>query len=165
MLTAASGDVRQAAQRVANDWPSVTSADELTADLSLFLLDEGRLPTLLELPEYRRIKYLTDAALGLVLNEVAEFEYNTGNSLYSVGQVRYLLQSGGLINTRDRITATLPDLDEGCQYLQRVLPAYARVIYRRYAQGYSVIPVDVEPALRALTDCMNNINQGRKPRV
>jgi hypothetical protein len=164
VFTVLGPQIREAAERVAKDWPSVTDADDLTRDLSLFLFDGERMGVLLDMPEYRRMKYLVDAAKSLVANEVAEFEYNTGNSLYSVGEVTYLLKSGGLINGRDRITATLPDLDEGCKYLARVLPVYATTLYMAYAWGNlgSHNEAAREAAVRALTDCMNNINQGRK---
>ncbi len=164
MFTVLGPQIREAATRVAKDWPSVTNADDLTRDLSLFLFDESRMPTLLDMPEYRRMKYLVDAARGLVMNEVAEFEYNTGNSLYSVGEVAYLLKSGALINSRTRISAVLPDLDEGCQYLADVLPIYSRLIYAEFVVGNSR-PVDrsvIAAAVSALTSCMNNINQKRK---
>lgn len=167
MFTVLGPQIREAAERVAKDWPSVTDTDELTRDLSLFLFDGERFGILLDMPEYRRRKYLVDAAKALVANEVAEFEYNTGNSLYSVGEVTYMLKSGALIAGRTRITATLPDLDEGCRYLARVLPVYARLIHAEYVLG-STTPVDrevVQHAVRVLTDCMNNLNQGRKSRV
>lgn len=167
MFTVLGPQIREAAERVAKDWPSVTDADELTRDLSLFLFDGERMSVLLDMPEYRRRKYLVDAAKSLVATEIAEFEYNTGNSLYSVGEVTYLLKSGGLINGRDRITATLPDIDEGCRYLARVLPLYATVIYMAYAWGNleSHNEEAREAAVRALTDCMNNINVNRRKRV
>lgn len=167
MFTILGPQIREAAEQVALDWPSVTTADQLTSDLSLFLFEESRFSVLLDMPSYRRSKYLADAAKSLVMNEVTEFEYNTGNSLYSVGEVTYLLKSGALVNSRTRVTANLPDLDEGCQYLARVLPVYSRLIYAEYVYGNSR-PVDtsvVEAAVRALTDCMNHINQGRKTRV
>lgn len=159
--------IREAAERVAKDWPSVTNGDDLTRDLSLSLFDENRMTVLLDMPEYRRKKYLTDSARTLVLTEIAEFEYNTGNSLYSVGEVRYLLESGALINGRNRITAQLPDLDEGCKYLARVLPIYARAIHTAYVLGnfQACNREALDAALRALCDCMNNINQGRKAHV
>lgn len=167
MFTVLGPQIREAAERVAQDWPSVTDSDDLTRDLSLFLFDENRMPTLLDMPEYRRTKYLVDAAKSLVANEVAEFEYNTGNSLYSVGEVTYLLKSGALINSRTKITATLPDLDEGCRYLARVLPLYARTIYGTYVYGnYQSSNEEArEAAIRALTDCMNNLNANRRNRV
>lgn len=167
MFTVLGPQIREAAERVAKDWPSVTDADDLTRDLSLFLFEGDRFGVLMEMPEHRRTKYLVDAARALVATEIAEFEYNTGNSLYSVGEVTYLLKSGGLTNGRDRITATLPDLDEGCRYLARVLPLYARTIYATYVYGnfQSSNEEAREHAVRALTDCMNNINQGRKNRV
>jgi hypothetical protein len=167
VFTVLGPQIREAAELVAGDWPSVTDTDTLTSDLSLFLFDGNRMPTLLDMPSYRRRKYLVDAARGLVLTEVAEFEYHTGNSLYSVGEVTYLLKSGSLINSRDKITANLPDLDEGCRYLARVLPVYSRLIYAAYVYG-NTGPVDkdvIRAAVRALTDCMNNINQGRKVSV
>lgn len=167
MFTVLGPQIREAAERVAKDWPSVTDADDLTRDLSLFLFEGERFGILLAMPEYRRTKYLVDAAKSLVATEVAEFEYNTGNSLYSVGEVTYLLKNGGLINSRNRITANLPDLDEGCRYLARVLPVYARLIHDTYVYGnfQSSNEEAREHAVRALTDCMNNINQGRKNRV
>jgi hypothetical protein len=165
VFTVLGPQIREAAERVAKDWPSVTDADELTRDLSLFLFDGERFGILLDMPGYRRKKYLVDAAKSLVANEVAEFEYNTGNSLYSVGEVTYMLKNGALINGRTKITATLPDLDEGCQYLARVLPRYATVIFMAYAWGNAGPHHPVEEAVRALTDCMNNINQGRKDSV
>lgn len=164
MFTVLGPQIREAAERVAKDWPSVTDPDDLTRDLTLFLFDGERMPTLLDMPVYRRQKYLVDAAKTLVANEVAEFEYNTGNSLYSVGEVTYLLKSGGLVNSRTRLTATLPDLDEGCRYLASVLPVYSRLIWAEYADGNSN-PVDREilgHAVRALTECMNNINAHRR---
>jgi hypothetical protein len=166
MFTIMAPQIREAAERVAKDWPAVTNSDELTRDLSLFLFDGNRFPVLLDMPEYRRRKYLTDAARSLVASEIAEFEYNTGNSLYSVGEVEYLLKSGALVNGRTRVTAQLPDLDEGCQYLARVLPVYSRLIYATYVYGETG-PVDrdvIGAAVRALTDCMNNLNQGRRIR-
>ena len=164
MFTVLGPQIREAAERVAKDWPSVTDADELTRDLSLFLFDGERMPLLLDMPEYRRQKYLVDAAKSLVANEIAEFEYNTGNSLYSVGEVTHMLKNGALINGRTKITATLPDLDEGCKYLARVLPLYAHTIYHVYGMGRVEVAnaESVEYAVRALTDCMNNINQGRR---
>lgn len=165
MFTVLGPQIREAAERVAKDWPSVTDPDELTRDLSLFLFDGERFGILLEMPEYRRQKYLVDAAKSLVANEVAEFEYNTGNSLYSVGEVTYMLKNGALINGRTKITATLPDLDEGCKYLGRVLPLYAKLIYGVYVEGGTVRATaaeELEYAVRALTDCMNHINQGRR---
>jgi hypothetical protein len=167
VFTVLGPQIREASELVAKDWPSVTNADDLTRDLSLFLFDGERMPLLLDMPEYRRRKYLTDAARALVLNEVAEFEYNTGNSLYSVGEVAYLLKSGALTRSRDRVTSHLPDLDEGCRYLTRVLPLYAHVLYEYYVYGVRQYVADdvTGAAVRALTDCMNNINQGRKIRV
>lgn len=167
VFTVLGPQIRESAELVAKDWPSVTDADELTRDLSLFLFDGNRMPTLLDMPPYRRRKYLVDAARGLVLTEIAEFEYHTGNSLYSVGEVAYLLKSGGLINSRDKITANLPDLDEGCRYLARVLPIYAGAIYAAYVYGdlQACNKEALGAAVRALTDCMNNINQGRKVSV
>lgn len=164
MFTVLGPQIREAAERVAVDWPSVTDTDELTRDLSLFLFDGERFGLLLEMPEYRRMKYLTDAARNLVLNEVAEFEYNTGNSLYSVGEVKHILKNGGLINGRTKITATLPDLDEGCRYLRDVLPVYAQTIFQVYAYGNHQCANQEakDAAVRALTDCMNNINANRK---
>jgi hypothetical protein len=167
VFTVLGPQIREAAELVARDWPSVTDADELTRDLGLYLFDGDRMPTLLDMPPYRRRKYLADAARGLVLTEVAEFEYHTGNSLYSVGEVRHLLKSGALINSRTKITGNLPDLDEGCRYLARVLPVYSRLIYAAFVYG-NTGPVDqdvIRAAVRALTDCMNNINQGRKVHV
>lgn len=164
MFTKFAPEIREAAERVAKDWPSVTNGDDLTRDLSLFLFDEERFGVLEEIPEYRRRKYLADAARALVANEVAEFEYSTGNSLYSVGEVTHLLKTGALVNSRTRITAQLPDLDEGCRYLARVLPLYAKIIYEIYVYGghqYGNFEA-TEAAVRALTDCMNNLNQGRK---
>lgn len=155
-------EIREAAERVAKDWPSVTTGDDLSRDLALFLFDEERFGVLAEIPEYRRKKYLADAARSLVTTEVAEFEYSTGNSLYSVGEVSYLLKSGALVNSRTRITAQLPDLDEGCRYLARVLPRRARAIHDAYVYGTYVAPDLLEDAVRELTDCMNNLNQGRK---
>jgi hypothetical protein len=166
VFTVLGPQIREAAERVAEDWPSVTDADELTRDLSLFLFDGERMPILLDMPEYRRRKYLVDAAKSLVATEIAEFEYNTGNSLYSVGEVVHLLKSGALVNSRNRVTAHLPDLDEGCRYLARVLPLYAATIYSTYVYGnfQSSNGEARDAAVRALTDCMNNINQGRKVR-
>lgn len=164
LFTKFAPEIREAAERVAKDWPSVTTGDDLSRDLALLLFDEERFTVLGALPEYRRKKYLADAARALVANEVAEFEYSTGNSLYSVGEVTHLLKTGALVNSRTRITAQLPDLDEGCRYLARVLPVYARLIYAEYVYG-DTKPVDrdvVAAAVRALTDCMNNLNQGRK---
>lgn len=163
LFTKFAPEIREAAERVAKDWPSVTSGDDLTRDLSLFLFDEERFGVLEEIPEYRRKKYLADAARALVANEVAEFEYATGNSLYSVGEVTHLLKSGALVNSRTRITAQLPDLDEGCRYLARVLPLYARTVYEVYVYGnaQSCNREAQEAAVRALTDCMNHLNQGR----
>lgn len=160
-------EIREAADRVAQDWPSVTDTEDLARDLALKLFDEERFPVLDTMPEYRRKKYLVDEARALVAAEVADFEFATGNSLYSVGEVRFLLRSGALINSRIRITAQLPDLDEGCRYLARVLPVYSRLIYAAFVYG-NTGPVDkdvIEAAVRALTDCMNNINQGRKVHV
>lgn len=164
VFTVMAPQIREAAERVSKDWPSVTDADDLTRDLSLFLFEQDRLARLFELPEYRRRKYLVDVAKTLVLTEVAEFEYNTGNSLYSVGEVSFLLKSGALINSRTKITANLPDLDEGCKYLARVLPLYARTLYTAYVDGnFQAFNAEaLDYAVRALTDCMNNINQGRK---
>lgn len=164
VFTVLGPEIREAAERVAKDWPSVTDGDELTRDLSLFLFDGERFGILLDMPEYRRKKYLTDAAKNLVMNEVAEFEYNTGNSLYNVGEVAHLLKTGALTNGRTRITAQLPDLDEGCRYLTRVLPIYARTIYAVYVYGNGQCANQEakDAAVRALTDCMNHINQGRK---
>lgn len=162
MFTVLGPQIREAAERVSKDWPSVTDPDDLTRDLSLFLFDGERMPLLLDMPEYRRQKYLVDVAKTLVLNEVAEFEYNTGNSLYSVGEVTYLLKSGGLINSRTRITATLPDLDEGCRYLAWVLPRYAEVIHQVFVLGVGGTNNMTESAVRALTECMNNINAHRR---
>lgn len=159
-------EVREAAERVAQDWPSVTDTEELARDLALFLFEEERFAVLDTLPEYRRRKYLVDAARSLVANEVAEFEYSSGNSLYSVSEVKYLLKSGALINGRTKITAVLPDLDEGCQYLTRVLPIYSRIIFNVYVYGNHQCAnrEAIEASVRALTDCMNNLNQNRKER-
>jgi hypothetical protein len=167
LFTKYAPEIRAAAERVSQDWPSVTDTEDLARDLALKLFDEDRFPVLDTMPGYRRKKYLVDEARALVAAEVAEFEYSTGNSLYSVGEVRYLLNSGALINSRIRITAQLPDLDEGCRYLARVLPVYSRLIYAAFVYG-NTGPVDrdvTEAAVRALTDCMNNINQGRKVHV
>lgn len=160
-------EIRDAAERVSEDWPSVTTNADLARDLALMLFDNERFMILDTMPEYRRKKYLVDAARALVATEVAEFEYSTGNSLYSVGEVRHLLKSGALINSRTKITGSLPDLDEGCRYLARVLPVYSRLIYATFVYG-NTGPVDkdvIRAAVRALTDCMNNINQGRKVSV
>jgi len=160
-------EIREAAERVHADWPSVAEADDLARDLALKLFDDERFTALDTMPEYRRKKYLVDQARALVASEVADFEFATGNSLYSVGEVRYLLKSGALINSRTKITGNLPDLDEGCRYLARVLPVYSRLIYAEFVYG-NTAPVDrdvIEAAVRALTDCMNNINQGRKVHV
>lgn len=169
MFTVLGPQIREAAERVAKDWPSVADPDDLTRDLTLFLFDGERMPVLLDMPPYRRRKYLVDTAKTLVLNEVAEFEYNTGNSLYSVGEVTFMLKGGALVNGRTRITATLPDLDQGCQYLARVLPLYAKLIHGVYVEGGAPQgPIGVEEleyAVRALTDCMNHLNQGRKESV
>jgi len=163
LFTKFAPEIREAAERVAKDWPSVTTSDDLTRDLSLFLFDQERFGVLAEIPEYRRRKYLADAAKALVMNEVAEFEYSTGNSLYSVGEVTHLLKSGALVNSRTKITAQLPDLDEGCRYLARVLPIYARTIFEVYVYGNGQCANQEakDAAVRALTDCMNNLNQGR----
>src|SRR6185369_6573728 len=112
VFTKYASEIRDAAERVAQDWPSVTTNADLSRDLALKLFDEERFTVLDTMPEYRRKKYLVDQARALVAAEVAEFEYSTGNSLYSVGEVRYLLKSGSLINSRTSITAQLPDLDE-----------------------------------------------------
>ena len=167
LFTKFAPEIREAAERVSHDWPSVTTNEDLARDVALFLFDQERFAVLETMPEYRRKKYITDVARSLVADEIAEFEYRTGNSLYSVGEVSYLLKSGALINSRTRISAQLPDLDEGCRYLSRVLPIYARLIYAAYVYG-NTGPVDrdvIGAAVRALTECMNNLNQGRKVRV
>lgn len=157
-------EIREAAERVAKDWPSVTTTEDLARDVALFLFDNERFGVLSGLPEYRRRKYLVDVAKSLVANEVAEFEYSSGNSLYAVSEVTYLLKNGALVNGRTRITAQLPDLDEGCRYLARVLPRRARAVYDAYVYGTWVAPDLLEDAVRELTDCMNNLNQGRNTR-
>lgn len=164
LFTKFASEIREAAEPVAKDWPSVTTSEDLARDLALFLFEQERFGVLELMPQYRRRKYLTDQARNMVLNEVAEFEFTTGNSLYSVGEVTYLLQSGALVTSRTRITAQLPDLDEGCRYLSQVLPVYSRLIYAQYVYE-DTVPVDrgvLEAAVRALTDCMNHLNQGRK---
>lgn len=168
ILTALAEEVRTAAELVAKDWPSITTGEDLYRDLQLRLFeDESSLTILEELPEYRRKKFLTGLAKDLVSHAVAEYHEHSGNTVYSVSQVRYLLESGGLVNSRVKVTAELPDLDEGCQYLRKVLPLYARAIYVAYVYGnrQALNKEALDAAVQALTDCMNNLNVNRRERV
>src|SRR5215203_1208638 len=157
-------DVRSAAERVASDWPCVTTADELTADLSLYLLEKRLTTALDEMPSYRRAKFLDSLAREIVNQEVAEYEFLSGNSVYSVSQVRGYLESGALLRSRERITTIMPDLDEGCRYLRATLPRYAYAVYLRYVlDGGTLLGSDtvLNRAVEALTDVMNNLNKNR----
>lgn len=157
-------EVRSAAEKVASDWPSVTTADELTADLSLLILDQELTGVLDEMNDRRRKSYLRSLARGLVGREVAEYEHQSGNALYSVGQVRGYLEAGILRKTRDQITTILPDLDEGCRYLRDTLPRYAVAVYCRYVLDGGLLmasPSLTARAVEALTNSMNNLNRNR----
>lgn len=167
-MTALADEVQVAATLVARDWPSVATEEDLTRDLmGLLLEEESKLLLLEEMPEYRRKKFLAGMARDLVSKAVAEYHEHSGNLVYSVTQVRYLLESGGLVNSRTKISPDLPDLDEGCQYLTKVLPLYARTIYVAYVYGnrQAMNAEALDAAVTALTDCMNNLNVNRRERV
>lgn len=154
-------DIRSAAEEVSADWPSVATPDELTSDLSLALLDLGQTEEVEQLPSYRRRRLLKQMAREMISRQVAEYEQQTGNSLYSVGEIRHRLETGGLTAGRTTITAWGPDLDEGCRFLAKLNPGYADIVHVRFVSGGSPQPSLVSRAVSCLTDCMNRINQNR----
>lgn len=156
-LMTVSAQVRQAAEDVSDDWPSVMTSDQLTSDLSLAVLDRP----LGEVPEYRLPGLLRSKAREIIATHVAEFEHRTGQQLYSVSWVRNLLARGGLLAHRVQLTTWGPDLDEGCRYLRRVLPTYAQVIHSKFVDQEPVAPILITRAVSALADCMNNTNRNR----
>jgi hypothetical protein len=161
-LTELGSHIRDAARRVADEWPSVTTEDQLTADLSLKVMGDTVLHDVVtELPEYRRTKYLTQVAQQMVAKEVSDFEYNTGNTMYSTGQVRYLLDNGRLMGNRTKITATMPDLDLGCRLLTATAPELAEVIYREFIVGDMMSNDLVAKSVKYLTQAMNSLSKGR----
>lgn len=154
-------EIRSAAEDVALDWPSVTTADELTADMSLWILDFEQAEEIELLPEDRRSRRLKTLAKDLVAKIVAEHEYYSGNVLYSVPQVRSLLERQALIH-RDKIGAEGPDVDEGARFLARTHPAYAMAIAWVYLYDKPVIDSGVlARAVSALTEAMNHTNRNR----
>jgi hypothetical protein len=153
--------VRSAAEKVASNWPGVLTDDELTARLSLFLLEEELAVEIEELPDEGRRKRLEQIARLLVSKEVADFEHFSGNSFYHVSQVRSVLESGMLVRNRTMVTTILPDLDEGCRLLVRDYPAYASYIYERYVRGEEVFSGPLNRSVNALTRCMNSIHKNR----
>lgn len=155
-------EVRSAAELVASDWPSVTTADELTADLSLWILDFEQAEEIELMPEDRRERRLRGLARDLVHKIVAEHEYYSGNVLYSVSQVKHLLNTGSLRTARTKIGPELSDLDEGCRFLARTHPMYARTIARVYLTNLTLTdPGVLARAISALTESMNNTNRNR----
>jgi hypothetical protein len=154
-------EIRSAAEATASDWPSVTTADELTADMSLWILDFEQAEEIELLPEDRRSRRLKTLAKDLVAKIVAEHEYYSGNVLYSVPQVRSLLERGALTH-RNKIGAEGPDLDEGSRFLASTHPMYARTIARVYLETKPLTdPGVLARAISALTEAMNATNRNR----
>lgn len=155
-------EIRSAAETLALDWPEVTTADELTADLTLYILDHGQAEEIEYMPVDRRANRVKILARDLVHKVVAEHEFYSGNVLYSVSSVRNLLESGALDGPRLQFKPENADLAEGCRYLAQTHPHYASAIGARYILDQTVVePGFLSRAIGALTTAMNHTNRHR----
>lgn len=92
-LSAIGSDIRVAAEMLATEWPDVTDSDQLTAEVSLWLLDRELAGDLEEIESpSRRVWFLWAIADKLVRQEVEEYQASTGTTIRpKAGRPGYIL--------------------------------------------------------------------------
>jgi hypothetical protein len=153
--------IRSAAEYLAGEWPGVFDVEEVTADLSLRLLDAELTDDLSDVPMPRKRRRVFHEADHYAAGVIAEYEHHSGNTFYSVSEVRHILINH-LFLTRTSITTQCPDLDEGFRYLRDTDPNQAYSLYYHFVDDRFTQPSHVvAQAITALTVRMNQLNKHR----
>lgn len=155
-------EIRAASERVARDWSSVTTADDVEQEMALHLLEKKSATTLSEFDPPARRTALYRIGVQIAVQERIDYDHFTGNFCYSTKDVRGILESGALAEGREKTHTERLDLDEGSAMLRDRNPRYAELIAERYLYGYEVDDRKaLTRAVDALTECMNSVNNGR----
>ncbi len=96
-------DIVKAAASIAQDWPGVTTAEDLGQEVWLRIsrLTTARQQSLINLPSGARMSQLRKWCRQAASEERDKYEILTGNYHYSVSEVREMLESGWLLHRPD----------------------------------------------------------------
>lgn len=153
-------DIRTAAQAVADDWPSLLTADDLVSDLTLVILDEqSALEVSFMHPEHRFV-YLVDRAKLIAAKTLADLAQYSDRHVYSVSMVRSQLRVVMLeADYRPKWYDWTTDIELGWRYLAQVLPRYTEILTNHLWEEADTNEHDLRAALIALTTCVNNLHK------
>lgn len=158
-------DIQRVATRVGREWEAVTTAEDIEQEITLHLLEKRTAKRLAEFDPAARRETLYRIGTQLAVQERVDYDYFTGNFLYSTKDVRSILESGALTEGREKTRTERLDLDEGSRMLRGRNARYAGLVARRYLEGEqftsSTDRKDLTRAVDALTECMNSVNAGR----
>jgi hypothetical protein len=154
----------KAAARVARSWPHCVTADDLEQAIMLKLIEAPESSAkLLEESEVAQRKILIAAGHRIASSEQQDYERFSGQYLYSVREVRALLEENVLTVENEAFNPVEVDLR---QALDTIAPQYAEAINRRYRQG--IVPprrgaeaVRLSRAIERLTELMNRTGRAR----
>ena len=162
--------IRAAARRVAAQWPTVVERDDLHQDIWVHLLERpGALNRIFEEQDDKvRQAFLIKLGHQIASEEQIAYERFSGNSLYSVMQVRGLLERK-VWKFKDKVSAEKMDLMEALKLLAQKNSAYYAEIVNRFE--HDIIPDrqsnerrKLDRAVEVLTELMNRLGQERRKR-
>lgn len=94
MITNWSAEIQKAARKAANDWPGVVEEEDLAQEVYLHILESpGTQSDLAEMDDTSRYRTLHKIAQRIASQERTDYEHFTGSFMYSVDEVRGLLEA------------------------------------------------------------------------
>jgi hypothetical protein len=161
-------DIRRAAKKVADKWPSITTQEDMVQTLTVHFLEApGALRKLAELTPGKRMGRLVGIGHDKASGERDALDVFTGQFSYSVDEVRKLLERGGLDGQVDGFNSAVADLEAAYGELQVKNAEYGKAIWDRYALG--ILPVRksadarrLERSVDSLTVHMNRVSKSAR---
>lgn len=161
--------IRAAARRVAAQWPTVVEWDDLRQDIWVHLLERpGALNRIFEEQDDKvRQAFLIKVGHQIASEEQIAYERFSGNSLYSVMQVRGLLERK-VWKFRDKVSADKMDLMGALKLLAKKNSGHYAEIVNRFE--HDIFPqggadkMRLQRAVESLTELMNRLGQERRKR-
>jgi hypothetical protein len=160
-------DIRRAAKKVADKWPSITTQEDMIQTLTVHFLEApGALKKLAELTPGKRMGRLIGIGHDKASGERDALDVFTGQFSYSVDEVRKLLERGGLDGQVGGFNSAVADLEAAYGELQVKNAGHGKALWDRYALG--IKPAQGAPAmvlsraLESLTVHMNRVSKSAR---